>query len=243
MTASGALRTAEVAAATGYSTQQVRDLERLGVVPAAVRAPNGYRVYAPVHVHALRAYRALAGAVGPVAARRLLGELWRGTVTEAAAAFNAVHARLAGERDEALRARAALRTIQAEEGGPDPGADQDAMTITQLAGALGVRTSTLRFWEREGLVRPERVTSQRVRRYGVDAVAAARMVVALRGAGYGVPAVREVMESLRTFEGVAHAERILERRLAGIGTRTVALMRAGADLAAVVDAVGTPGAR
>ena len=32
------------------------------------------------------------------------------------------------------------------------------MTITELAAALGVRASTLRFWEQEGLVSPDRVT-------------------------------------------------------------------------------------
>ena len=37
------LRTADVARATGYSLQQVRDLERLGVIPPAERAGNGYR--------------------------------------------------------------------------------------------------------------------------------------------------------------------------------------------------------
>ena len=63
------LRTSDVARASGYSVQQVRDLERLGVIPPATRSPNGFRSYAAVHVHALGAYRGLAGAVGAVAAR------------------------------------------------------------------------------------------------------------------------------------------------------------------------------
>jgi hypothetical protein len=71
----GALRTADVARESGYSVQQVRDLERLGVIPPAARSSNGYRSYAPLHVHALRAYRGLAGAVGPLIARQLLAEL------------------------------------------------------------------------------------------------------------------------------------------------------------------------
>lgn len=63
-----------------------------------------------------------------------------------------------------------------------PHGDDDFMTITQLAQALGVRSSTLRFWEEEGLVRPERVTTLRARRYGLAAIRAARVVVALRAA-------------------------------------------------------------
>lgn len=128
------------------------------------------------------------------------------------------------------------------------------MTITQLAEALGVRSSTLRFWEEEGLVRPERVTTLRARRYGPAAIRAARLVVALRAGGYGIPAVREVMGSLKNLDdldgpdrlgGPEDARRILRERLDGLAARSVLLLRAGADLAAVVTATdatpGTPG--
>jgi DNA-binding transcriptional MerR regulator len=249
------LRTADVAREAGYSVQQVRDLERLGVIPPAARAANGYRTYGPAHVQALRAYRGLASAAGPVEARRLLAELFAeqrtGSLADAAAAVGAVHVRLARERAEALRAQEALSAIQAEAAVPDGGgveggatdggsADSDAMTITELAGALGVRTSTLRFWEQEGLAVPARVTSQRARQYGPTAIREARIVAALRGSGYGIPAVRDVVATLHRLEGisegVAEARQILDRRLDQIAARTITLLRAGADLAAVLEA-------
>ena len=37
------MRTAQLSRASGYSVQQVRDLERLGVIPPAAREQNGYR--------------------------------------------------------------------------------------------------------------------------------------------------------------------------------------------------------
>ncbi|MFJ2831986.1 MerR family transcriptional regulator [Streptomyces sp. NPDC087263] len=234
------LRTVDVARESGYSVQQVRDLERLGVIPPAGRSSNGYRSYTPLHVHALRAYRGLAGAVGPVAARQLLAELRTETLAEAAAAINAAHVRLAGEREETLRAQQALRVIRAEADTTGFEQERDAMTITELAAALGVRPSTLRFWEQEGLVSPERVTSLRARRYGGSAIGAARIVVALRGTGYGIPAVREIMASLNRLDGLDEAQHILRQRLDQIAGRTVALLRAGADLAAVVTSAQEP---
>ncbi|MFI5662812.1 MerR family transcriptional regulator [Streptomyces sp. NPDC051684] len=240
------LRTADVSRESGYSVQQVRDLERLGVVPAATRSGNGYRAYAAVHVRALHAYRGLAGAMGPVAARRLMADLWTRTVEEAAASVNAVHVSLARERDEVLRAQEALWAIESEAAhhgaveGEGEGEGEDTMTITELAAALGVRTSTLRFWEREGLVAPERVTSQRARRYGPAAIGAARIVAALRGSGYGIPAVRDIVDSLHSLsEGGApeRVRRMLDERLDRIAARSVALLRAGADLAAVLDSL------
>ena len=93
------------------------------------------------------------------------------------------------------------------------------MTITELAAALGVRTSALRFWEQEGLAVPERVTTLRARQYGTGAIREARIVAALRSSGYGIPAVRDVVATLRSdagdgiVEGIDAAERILGRRL------------------------------
>lgn len=74
--------TVQLGRLVGYSTQQVRDLERLGVIPAAERGANGYRRYRMPHVTALQAYRAMAAALGPVPARRLMPDLIEGTVEE-----------------------------------------------------------------------------------------------------------------------------------------------------------------
>lgn len=233
--ASAPLRTGDVAGKVGYSVQQVRDLERLGVIPPAARASNGYRHYTDVHLAALRAYQGIASAAGPDVARALLTQLRASSIAGAATAMNALHVRLAAERDEAMRAHEALNAIEAEATLSPQESDADAMTITGLADALGVRASTLRFWEEEGLVDPERVTSLRARRYGVDAIRAARIVAALRSSRYSIPAVRAIVTTLHHTDGMAEARRILQGRLDRITTRTTALLRAGTDLASVIE--------
>ena len=227
------LRTAQVARASGYSPQQVRDLERLGVIPPASRAPNGYRAYSPLHVHALRAYRGLAAAIGPVEARAMLAGLWGMSIADAAALISAVHVRLAAERERLLQAQHALRVIRADPVSETSEYD-DAMTITELASALGVRTSTLRFWEKEGLVMPQRVTSLQVRLYDARSIRALRIVAALRGAGYRIPAVRDILASLDDIEGRDTTARIVQQRLDDLATRTVALVEAGAGIADIL---------
>ena len=234
------LRTADVARASGYSVQQVRDLERLGVIPPATRGVNGYRSYAPLHVRALAAYRGLAAAIGPVDARSLLVRIWAMSPTDAAAELGAVHVRLASERARLLQAREALRVMQAEATDADAtatdadpaasGAD-DTMTITELARALGVRSSTLRFWEREGLVAPRRMTSLQIRLYDPPSIRTLRIVAALRGAGYRIPAVREIVASLDDVDARDSTGQVLQQRLDALALRTVALLEAGADLA------------
>ncbi|SKC40813.1 MerR family transcriptional regulator [Krasilnikoviella flava] len=231
------LRTVDVARATDYSVQQVRDLERLGVVPPAVRAPNGYRTYDARHVRAVRAYRGLAAAVGPAVARRTMTALQGAAVADAAAAVTQLHAGLAAERAQTLQALDALDAIRAEPTAPSAGG---MLTITELADALGVRTSTLRHWESEGLLAPERVGSLRARVYDRRTVATARVVAVLRSAGYGIPALHRVVATWRGLGRSPDAEHALQSRLDQIATRSVALLRAGADLAAVLDDVGEP---
>lgn len=247
------LRTSDVARASGWSVQQVRDLERLGVLPPAVRSPNGYRTFTGEHVLALRAYRGLAAAVGPVVARRTLRDARALPRDEAAALVGALHVTLAREREEALVARRALLAIRAEAddeaGRPDrtrarthevqdPAAEGGSLTITQLAGALGVQASTLRFWEKEGLVTPQRVGTRAgtvsARTYPPSAVREARITAALRAAGYRVPEVRHAIEALRrTARPDADVDPLaaLDDRLDAIARRTLALLRAGHDVA------------
>ncbi|MFC7404772.1 MerR family transcriptional regulator [Georgenia alba] len=235
------LSTSDVAAATGYSVQQVRDLEAVGVIAPAVRAGNGYRRFTTAHVRDLRAYRELAHAVGPVEARRVMRELRTVATDEVVAAVFARHARLGHEREEARAARRALLAIRAEsahelEADPDGPADPATMTITELADALGVRTSTLRFWEQEGLLAPERIPTRAgsARRYRTPVIRDARITAALRSAGYPIPEVRAALTSIRDSGDCGAALEALEARLRDITGRMLALLRAGGVLAEII---------
>lgn len=233
------LTTASVAAATGYSVQQVRDLEALGVLPPAPRAANGYRVFTGEHVRVLRAYRALALAVGPVRARGALRDVRTRPVEEALALLSSLHVGLVREREDALAAQEALRTIRDEAFAETTPTSEDTMTITELAGALGVRTSTLRFWEKEGLVAAERVEGRAgaARRYPLTAIRQARIAAALRAAGYRIPEIRDTMGALRGLHGADEPLHILEERLGTIARRMSALLRSGTELAGLTHAV------
>lgn len=198
--------------------------------PPADRGANGYRRYEHRHAVALRAYRDLASAIGPVAARVLMPELVTATVELAAERIDDLHAGIADER---RRVREALRGLDAAvTDAEDVFEDADAMSISELAGALGVRASALRHWEREGLVRPDRTAV--VRSYGAAAITEARIVAALRSGGYGIPLVAEILDQVRVHGLTADAQRVLTERLAAITRRSVALLSAASALHALV---------
>lgn len=226
------LTTAAVAQIVGYSTQQVRDLERLGVLPAAERSSNGYRRYQERHVIALRAYRALAAAIGPVPARQMMPTLVHGTLEAAAEKIDDLHALLARSRDQVREASRGLHAVLTDT--THVFDDNDSMTISELADALGVRSSALRHWEHEGLVNPDRISLSQTRRYNARAITEARIVAALRSGGHRIPPISRVLDQLREHGLTAEAQTLLDERLSDLSHRSVALLEASGQLHALL---------
>lgn len=229
------MRTVAVARHAGYSVQQVRNLERDGVLPPATRTTAGYRVYTEQHVRSALAYRALAAGTGPVEARKIMRAAHGYPASELLALLDAAHARLDKERRELKLAIEAAETIAAE-----PIEDvrpSDSMSISELAVALGVRPSALRHWDAEGLVVPRRASARGTRRYSPHDVRDARIVHQLRIAGYRIARLRILMPELRRAHRWDEVMTTLAARDASIDARSKALLEGAAALSAVISPV------
>jgi DNA-binding transcriptional MerR regulator len=223
------MRTGDVARRAGCSVQQVRKLERAGVLPPTARTATGYRVHTERHVQSALAYRALAVALGPVEAATLLRAVHAGPPAEVLRLLDAAHAGLDAERRGLQAARAAAAAIRSE-----PMHDvrpADAMGIAELAMALGVRASTLRHWDAAGLVVPDRDLRGH-RGYSPGQVRDARVVQQLRLAGYGVASVHEVMPQVR--RGSDDLQEVLAARDQSVARRSRELLRASVHLDALI---------
>lgn len=226
-------RTVDIARSAGYSVQQVRNLERAGVLPPATRTATGHRIYGEIHLHSALAYRALATGAGPAEAKRILRAFHHGPIADALALLDAAHARLHTERIELGHAQQAAASISLEP--IDDVRSSDSMSIAELADALGIRTSTLRHWDAEGLVIPERShTRQGARRYPPNQVRDARIVHQLRKAGYPIAHLRAVLPDLRSAHRSEDLHSALAARDAGLTARATALLDAAAELRTVV---------
>ena len=189
------MRTVDVARRAGYSVQQVRNLERDGVLPPAARTAAGHRIYGERHLRSALAYRALAAGVGPVEAKKIVRAFHRSSPARALALLDAAHAGLHAERTRLRRAEEAARAIAGEP--VDDARASDEMSVSELAGALGVRPSTLRHWDAQGLIVPDRDPARGTRRYTPAQVRDARIVHQLRSAGYRIAPIRALMPDLR----------------------------------------------
>ncbi|MGW5520497.1 MerR family transcriptional regulator [Nocardia africana] len=207
----------------------MRNLERDGVLPAVERGPSGYRTYRAVHVLSARAYRLLAAAVGPAEARVVLREAHSGQ--QLPALLDAAHASLDARRRELRLAKRAAGAIAGEPIGDARPAD--SMTVSELAEALGVRASTLRHWDAEGVVVPGRAGARGARLYAPEDVRDARIAHQLRLAGYRIPALRDLLSALRAFRG-GDVSAALAAREVELDTRSWALFEAAALLFRIV---------
>lgn len=228
-----ALRTVDVARRVGCSVQHLRDLEREGVVPPAARAASGYRSWGEVHVRSAVAYRELTQGVGTMSAKVLLRALHGEAPAEFLALLDDAHADLACERHDLRLAREAVAAIATE---PLTAPRlSDAMTISELAGALGTTPATLRHWEAEGLLVADRAGRGRVRTYSPAQVRDARVIHQLRTVGYRIPHLRAVLRWLldpaQPGEALDNALHVRDRQLT---SRSHALLRAAAALDAVL---------
>ncbi len=226
------MRTVDVARRAGYSVQQVRNLERDGVLPPATRTATGYRIYAEVHLQSVLAYRALAAGVGPTEAKKIVRAVHHGPASQVLALLDAAHARLDAERTDLRQARQAAQAISSE-----PIEDvraSDLMSVSELAAALGVRPSTLRHWDAQDLVVPDRDHARGARRYTPTQVRDARIVHQLRRAGYRIAALRALMPQLRHARRSEDVASALAARDASIAARSKALLDGSAALSAVL---------
>ncbi|WP_078624737.1 MerR family transcriptional regulator [Streptomyces monomycini] len=229
---SGEMRTADVARHVGCSVQQVRNLERDGVLPPVTRTATGYRIYTEVHLHSARAYRALAAGVGPVEAKKITRAFHQVPIAQALALLDTAHARLDAERAALRQAEEAAQAISSE-----PIEDvhaSDSMSVCELAAALGVRPSTLRHWHAEALVIPDRDSVRGTRRYTPAQVRDARIVHQLRKAGYRITPLRALMPQLRRTRRSQDVVAALAARDASITARSRALLDGATALSAVL---------
>ena len=208
-------RPVDLARAVGVSAQTVRKYEQWGFLPPAERSATGYRRYGPRHLQALRTARVTATGYGWLPALQIMQSVHRGDVAVAVAAVDACHAGLHQARQDTLTTLEALRHATTPATGESQGPRRLAppLHVGEAARRVGVRVSTVRLWERHGLLQPRRDLGSGYRLYDAEEVRRLRVVALLRQGGYGFDAIRAVLLAL-TDGSPEQAARAAERRLA-----------------------------
>lgn len=231
-------RPVDLARQAGVSTQHIRNLEALGVLPPVTRTASGYRRYGPEHLSALMAYQALAAGHGAAAARAIMGEANRGALPAALAIIDASHASLSSQRqmlEETGNALDALAKQNFDETSmPAPG-----LRIGELARHLGVRSSALRVWETAGLLSPAREKGTGYRRYSASDICDARIIHLLRQSHYLFARIRPVLEGLHSTGSASALHTAIEERRAALDAHALAMLAGAGRLHEHLGVIGS----
>ncbi|MFD9892878.1 TioE family transcriptional regulator [Amycolatopsis sp. NPDC059027] len=192
------MRPIDLAREHGLSAQAIRNYDDAGVFPPTRRSESGYRRYTPLHAQALRAFLALRGGHGHQQAMEIMRAINRGDTESAYRLIDAAHVELLAERGTRTEVAAALSSLSTTTPAPVHGRP---LTVGELAHRLGVHPATLRTWESEGILHPERDRATGYRHYGPDCVRDAEIARQLRRGGYRLHQVAQFLESLREAGG------------------------------------------
>lgn len=218
------MRPIDLAREHGLSAQAIRNYDDAGVLPPTERSATGYRRYTPLHAQALRAFLALRRGHGHQRATEIMRAVHRGDTESAYRLIDAAHVALHTERDTRAEVATALSTTTPT---PLPGRP---LTVGELARRLGVHPATLRTWEAEGILRPERDRATGYRRYGPESVRDAEIARQLRRGGYPLRQVARYVESLHEAGGAEALSAFLEAWQDRLTTRGRDLLAGAARL-------------
>jgi DNA-binding transcriptional MerR regulator len=227
------LRPVDLAREHGLSAQAVRNYEEEGILPAAGRTRHGYRVYAPLHARALRAFVALVSAHGHRTASDVMRAVNAGDLDVALVLLDESHAQLLRDRETLASVDAALRDLASPE--PESPSRRGVVFIGRLARDLGVGPATLRKWEKAGLVEPRRDPETGYRVYTAADVRDAHLAHQLRRGGYLLRQIAPLIEQVRHAGGVEPLEATLGGWRARLTTRGLSMLAAAAELSAYVE--------
>jgi len=216
------MRPIDLAREHGLSTQAVRNYEVAGILPWADRTESGYRLYTPVHAQALRTFLTLIPGHGHPTATAIMVAVNQGKPDEALTFIDHSHAQLLDDRNtldavgHALDELATTRTLRRR-----PFAQ---MSVGALAHELGLRPTTLRRWERAGLLSPGRDAATGYRVYTADDVRDAHFIHQLRRGSYVLAQIAPLLSSPLRRPGRRKHSLVTgrHRRTAGTTQRTSA---------------------
>jgi len=209
------------------SAQAIRNYEDAGALPPAERSETGYRRYTPLHAQALHTFLALRRGHGHQQAMEIMRATNQGDNESAYRLIDAAHVALLAERDTRTEVATALGGLSTTTPRPVNGRP---LTVGELARRLGVHPATLRTWETEGILRPERDRVTGYREYGPDCVRDAEIARQLRRGGYLLRQVAQFIESLRDAGGAAALSAFLDSWQDRLTTRSRNLVAGAAQL-------------
>ncbi|WP_289139550.1 MerR family DNA-binding transcriptional regulator [uncultured Brevibacillus sp.] len=205
------MRPIDISRILGLSTSTLRNYERQGLVPPSQRSQAGYRMYTQEHLAYFECMEAMSPGFGMeitaqvvrgLQAKQMDSVLWLVTKSQADL-----------YRDRQLAERN-IQMLESQENGQitrDESTELEWMTIGEASAETSIPASTIRHWEKIGLITLERDPQNGYRRINRSQLRKISLLRTLRSAVYSdtVVQLKQAIAELN-HEDIAHARKIAQ---------------------------------
>lgn len=221
------IRPIDIAKKLNITTSALRHYESWGIIPEVERGTNGYRIYTEVHVAYFECIRAMSTGFGMDIVRKVMKLMLENKVKEACWLINGVQVNLHHEKLSIERALQVLDVEVKEHEKLDlhPSTlNKKGYSISEAAKKLGVAHSTIRHWEKEGLIEPHRDAENSYRKYSSADLRKLLVIRTLRTAVYSLEIVRDVLAEI-DHNNMTQARHLAQQSLLHIDNLIVEQLR------------------
>ncbi|WP_340024215.1 MerR family transcriptional regulator [Paenibacillus sp. FSL K6-1096] len=206
----------QIAAMLQVSTTTLRRYEEQDLIPVVPRTPSNHRYYGEVHVQAFTTIRVLLQGYDIPVAYEVMRSMKQGQPEQALWRINEQQYQIHLEKKRMediltmIRHTVIPTTLNAKW--------KEPMNIGEAAAIAGVRTSAIRHWEVEGLIRSERNPENGFRMFSLTELRKILVISSLRKTVYYIDNMRSLLSTLDTQDH-QEIERSFQYALEKLNTR------------------------
>ncbi|WP_103105515.1 MerR family DNA-binding transcriptional regulator [Brevibacillus reuszeri] len=206
------MRPIDIARRLGLSTSTLRNYERQGLVPPSQRSSTGYRMYTQEHLAYFECIEAMSPGFGMEITAQVVRGLQAKQVDSVLWMVTKSQADLYRDRQLAEKNIQMLESQEKETSSREERTELEWMTIGEASAETSIPASTIRHWEKIGLITLERDPQNGYRRINRSQLRKISLLRTLRSAVYSdtVVQLKQAIAELN-HEDVAHARKIAQQ--------------------------------
>ena len=203
-----AIRPIDIARKLGISTTTLRTYEEMGLVPPALRSKAGYRIYTEEHAAYFACIREMLPGFGTTTTADILKQVIAGKID---AAYRTVNKAQADLRQQKNISKNIIKHLY-DNHKSQKSAKQATFTIHEISRETGVPITTIRYWDKVGLISANRCPENNYRVFTYEHVRQVLAISALKLSAINTRYkyfVDKVKEEMKNFD-YEDKDRILE---------------------------------
>lgn len=220
------LRPIDIATKLNISTSALRNYEAQGIVPPTERSASGYRMYTEEHIAYFECIQAMAPGFGMEVTKEVLCKIQSKEVDTALQLVNEVQANLYRDR---MLAEETIHVLESEKlSHPDSEGSQQWLTIGEVSAETNIPSSTIRYWEKIGLITSSRDPQNGYRIFNSSQIRKIILLRTLRPAvySYDLVGLKQAIGAM-DHNDVEHARAIAHDSMTYLNKMNQAQLRGG----------------